>query len=197
MESRRSLVDYAPGAVEHSMTDVDRHARNRSLIGASALLAVVGALLSACGTSEASTSSTSTTTTATIAFPVPDGWTTYTFGRSTTENVAIAVPSTWSVQRDTTCPTGDGPGELILDVQGSAFCAVSHFAQGVVAVSQPDERASASKPPSDQSSVAIDGPTSEVIGNVPWTIWSAPSLGILINATGPYAQQVVHTLHRL
>jgi hypothetical protein len=131
------------------------------------------------------------TTSARATVRVPEGWKTDTYGK-----VAISVPGTWQVKRDTNWPNTAAPGALLLGYPKTPeFCPEYRSTVSDVALINPPGAAS--------WSVAREKP--EMINGVevypgfgsPAALeWMVPSLGIEIIGTGPLADTIVSTLHR-
>jgi hypothetical protein len=125
---------------------------------------------------------------------VPKGWKTYTDGR-----VAIAVPGTWEVKRDSNCPDATAPGALLLGFPTPLeYCPAYRSTVSYVALIVPPAAAG-----TGSWSVARETPDMihgvEVypgFGSPAALQWMAPSLGIEIIGTGPLADSIVSTLHR-
>jgi len=120
---------------------------------------------------------------------VPQGWTTYTYGKA-----AISVPSSWEVKHDTNCPNTNAPGSLLLGYPkgGPEHCpsysVVNYVA--VIGITAGSVSGSATQKPTMVNGVPV------FVGfGSPSTIeWTAPSLGVEIIGTGSDANRILHTL---
>jgi len=120
---------------------------------------------------------------------VPQGWTTYTYGKA-----AISVPSSWEVKHDTNCPNTNAPGSLLLGYPkgGPEHCpsysVVNYVA--VIGITAGSVSGSATQKPRMVNGV----PVFVGFGSPSTIVWTAPSLGVEIIGTGSDANRILHTL---
>lgn len=167
-------------------TDNRRPNPARRALGGLLAVAMLPLLLAACSSS---TTAPSTTTTVSI----PPGWKTYTLGK-----MAIAVPSSWAVRRDTNCPNAAAPGTLLLGVPPVLIqCPAFEYPATVVTVSQLSTETSTTTVGVIQHPVTINGVRVDPGFGSPGTLhWTVPSLDVQVIGMGPNSNQVLHTIHR-
>jgi len=120
---------------------------------------------------------------------VPQGWTSYTYGKA-----AISVPSSWEVKHDTNCPNTNAPGALLLGYPkgGPEHCPAYSVVNYVAIFDIPAGSVSGSA--SQKPTMVNRVPVFVGFGSSSTIVWTAPSLGVEIIGTGSDANRILHTL---
>jgi hypothetical protein len=154
-------------------------------VSVAAALILVAALVVAGPLRSSGNGSSQITNSGATSVHVPHGWKSYTYG-----DAQISVPGSWTVLRPGTCPSGAGTtGTLFLGgTTPNSNCSILQASNDYVAISSPITQSMQSNPMEVNGVRVFVGFTSDPI------LWAAPSLNVQLAASGPNAEEALHTL---
>jgi hypothetical protein len=118
---------------------------------------------------------------------VPKGWKTYTYGKA-----AISVPGDWAVTYNSACPNTTAAGILLLG-SSTVGCVVYHYSPTSVAVT----KIQASAENALTNPTMVNGTVVYVqFGSPSRIVWVIPALDVVVAASAPDANRILHTIRR-